>query len=262
MWARFLSSSTFAFLFVCAVFSLSLIGFRKKSGIKQKISFKWPNCKSRTILGKHYLSKKRDIGHFLNFKPSAFFAYRNGSVNIVFMVVCRKPKGMNTHTLTKKLQKIIEKDYPKVYEKLILGDPVTVIVDDGTGKPSDTTSSPVDTTACPTQADATCTTDCSKCNTGCPTCEASSDCTTPASCSECGTTDTSGKGGIIFYKDGGPSICDELSPIFSVPPLTNEKKILVPASDKINKILVPLLSELRYHIIDKPGVLENNVLHA
>ena len=36
------------------------------------------------------------------------------------------------------------------------------------------------------------------------------------------------KGAIIFYREGGPSVCDGRSPIFSGPPLCIRKKILVP----------------------------------
>ncbi len=35
------------------------------------------------------------------------------------------------------------------------------------------------------------------------------------------------KGAIIFYREGGPSVCDRGSPIFSGPPLGMRKKFII-----------------------------------
>ena len=68
------------------------------------------------------------------------------------------------------------------------------------------------------------------------------------------------EGGIIIYEDGGPSICDELSPVFSgLPSLTVVKKTgpppyeweknRAPLSDKIKKHSGPPFSELKTAIL-------------
>ena len=47
------------------------------------------------------------------------------------------------------------------------------------------------------------------------------------------------KGAIIFYPEGGPSVCDCRSPIFSGPPLCLRRKILVPPFDLVKKFWSP-----------------------
>ena len=47
------------------------------------------------------------------------------------------------------------------------------------------------------------------------------------------------KGAIIFYREGGPSVCDRGLPIFSGPPLGMRKKILVPPSVPVSLLFPP-----------------------